>query len=163
MRLRRTLRTAAVIAVPAFSALPLIASQPVSAKGIIKASVAYCIPPSTANAAATENAGSTSSALSMYTEGSLAQAGAFSDPVGASSAGAVGIALTSSKTVVGVGGTLVGKSGCSQLKVTLTSMGKQLLSNDEASKTPVSILITSAFVPLKGKAAIAKTTVTVNP
>jgi hypothetical protein len=163
MHLRRTLRTAAVIAVPALSALPPIASQPASAKGIVRASVAYCIPPATASAAATENASNTGAALSTFTEGSLASAGAFSVPVGASSAGAVGIALTSGKTVVGVGGALAGKSGCFQLKVTLTSMGKQLLNKDEKSKTPVSILITSAFVPLKGKPATAKTTATVNP
>jgi hypothetical protein len=166
MHLRRTLRTAAVLAVPVLSALPLVASQPASAKGVIKAnvaSVAYCIPPSTASVAATQNASNTSAVLSTFTEGGLAKAGAFSVPVGASSAGAIGIALTSGRTLVGVGGTLVGKSGCFQLKITLTNEGKQLLNKDETSKTPISILISSAFVPQKGKAGIAQTTATVKP
>jgi hypothetical protein len=148
---------------PAISALSLIAPQPAGAKGVKKPAAAYCVPSSTAGAAATENANNTKAVLSSYTEGSLAKAGAIGVPVGASSAGTISIVLTSGTTTIGSGNASVSKSGCFQLTVVLTSKGKQLLKRDEAAEKPISILISSTFKPAKGKAATAKATATVKP
>jgi hypothetical protein len=161
-------RVAIAVAVLAISTLPAVsplASETASASRITRAAVAYCIPPSTAKGAAAENAESTSSALSAFTEGSLASAGSLAVPVGASSAGTVSIALTHQKTQVGSGSAAVRESGCYQLTVTLTSKGRQLLSSDETSKTPVAIGIKSTFTPVKGsgKVATAVAMVTLQP
>lgn len=161
--MRRTLATVVVLALPGISASPLLAAQPAGASSAKRATV-YCIPPSTPGAAATENAGNTGAILSKYTEGSLANAGAASVPVGAPSAGTIAIKLTHGPTSIGAGGVVVTKSGCSRLTITLTQGGKQLLKRDEASKTPISILIASKFTP-KGssKTATATKTVTLKP
>lgn len=161
--MRRTLATVAVLALPAVSASPLLAAQPAGASRGTKAAV-YCIPPSTPAAAATENANNTGAILSKHTEGNLANAGAVSVPVGASSAGTITIKLTHGSTSIGAGSVTVTKSGCSRLTITITAGGKQLLKRDETSNTPISILITSKFTP-KGssKTAIATKTVTLKP
>jgi hypothetical protein len=154
------------LAVPVVSAASLLAaSQPAAARRIARAATAYCIPPATASAAATENAENTSVVLSTSTEGGLASAGSVSVPVDASSAGTIAIKLTAKKTIIGSGSASVTESGCFQLTITLTSSGKQLLQRDEESRTPIKLLITSKFTPVKGsgKAATATATATVNP
>jgi hypothetical protein len=157
-----------LVTVLAVSALPVIsplALETASASGVTRSDVAYCVSPSTAKIAAVESAKDTSSTLSAFTDGSLASAGSFAVSVGASSAGTISIKLTNRKTTVGSGGAVVGKSGCYQLTVTLTSRGKQLLNTGETSKTPVAIAIKSMFSPVRGfgKAATAAATVTIQP
>jgi hypothetical protein len=161
IRRRRAVATIAALAVPAAVAVSLLASGPAAASRPLRSHVVYCIPPSGAKAAATQNASSTASTLSTFTEGSLASAGAVSVPVVSSSAGAIAIKLTSGKTLIGSGSLSVTEAGCFELTITLTAKGKQLLAGNEASKTPTSVLITSTFTPVRGSGKMATVTKTV--
>jgi hypothetical protein len=164
---RRALVTALALALPASAGAAMLASQPADAArpAAVGVLAAYCLPPTTPRAAAAQNASATTTVLSRTNEGALAAAHSFGVPVGASSAGTVSVRLTSSTKTVGAGKTSVAAAGCSQLTIALTAAGERLLKAGEASKTPIKLLVTSEFIPLRnsGRAATARVVVTLNP